>query len=31
MKDKTDLEEEDLVWTAYLQFNNSRKDVENII
>jgi hypothetical protein len=28
MKNKTDLEEEGLVWTAYLQFNSSWKDRE---
>jgi hypothetical protein len=31
MKNKTDLEEESLVWIAYLQFNNSWKDIQNII
>jgi hypothetical protein len=31
MKNKTDLEEEGFVWTAYLQFKNSWKDIENII
>jgi hypothetical protein len=28
MKNKTNLEEEGLVWTAYLQFNNSWKNRE---
>jgi hypothetical protein len=28
MKNKTDLEEEGLVWTAYLQVNSSWKDRE---